>query len=514
MKSKALVIIVVCIWSFRLISVRADVGTVIGWGRDTDASLLHSPIPLTNAIAISSRGDSIVTSDKRVVETGQPSRPELTNIIKVASGGGYSLALQEDGTVLGWTVGSTAPAVVVASNAVEVAVGEGHNLVLKRDGTIFAWGNDYFGQVDVPDDLTNAIHISAGENHSLAIRADGTVAAWGNNQFGQCSIPVGLTDVVSVAGGATHSLALKSNGTVVGWGAGDNDLGQTNTPPTATNVVAIAAGGFQSLALKADGTVVGWGWNAFGQLSIPEQGTNFIAISAQTEASYALTRLPVITAEPHGVTAIAGTNIVLNSVAVGNESWTWQWQRNGQILPGSTASSLYLTNVQVWDSGSYLVTLKSPWGSVSSSTAEVSVLPFPPTFTTQPTNQVVLSGDSAAFAASVDGARPFSFQWFFDAGVLPGATNTILVLTNVSSLDMGRYQLEVSNAYGTNLSSLALLTVNDPPSLTNVARTLELPAGTNSVLLAFAAGTQPLTYQWYLDSLPILGATNVSILLT
>ena len=172
------------------------------------------------------------------------------------------------------------------TDVVAIAAGSSHTLVLKSDGTVVGWGLNTAGQSTVPDDLTGVVAISAGLAHSLALKSNGTVVAWGNNSHDQLNIPSNLTDVVAIAAGYLHSLALKSNGTVVAWG--DNVYGQINIPSDLTDVVAIAAGHNHSLALKSDGTVVGWGFPMNGVLDIPSGLMDVVAISASTGHNLAL----------------------------------------------------------------------------------------------------------------------------------------------------------------------------------------------------------------------------------
>src|SRR5579859_2078789 len=69
---------------------------------------------------------------------------------------------------------------------------------------------------------------------------------------------------------------------VVGWG--NNSRGQITIPAEATNVVAVAAGWYHSLALRADGTVITWGIAT----NVPANVTNAIAIGAGANHSLAL----------------------------------------------------------------------------------------------------------------------------------------------------------------------------------------------------------------------------------
>jgi exopolysaccharide biosynthesis protein len=178
------------------------------------------------------------------------------------------------------------------SNLVAIAAGGWHSLALRADGTPIAWGNDSNGECDVPPALTDAVAIAAGGYQSLAIRAEGTVMAWGANDFLQSTVPGGLGNVIAVAAGTWHSLALRADGTVVVWG--DNAFGQTALPSPLGDVVAVAAGGNHSLALKADGTVLAWGENTdadghfAGQSVVPWGLSNVVAIGAGDYHSLAL----------------------------------------------------------------------------------------------------------------------------------------------------------------------------------------------------------------------------------
>ena len=164
------------------------------------------------------------------------------------------------------------------TNVVAIAGGGAHSLALQADGTVVGFGDNSYGQISVPIGLSGVVAISAGAFDSLALKNDGTVVAWGWNYYGQTSVPSSLTNVMAIAAGDFHTLALNSDGTVVAWG--DDSYGQTNLPVGLSNVLAIAAGSSHSLALQADGTVVAWGWNAYGQANVPAGLTNVVAIRA------------------------------------------------------------------------------------------------------------------------------------------------------------------------------------------------------------------------------------------
>lgn len=87
----------------------------------------------------------------------------------------------------------------------------------------------------------------------------------------------------------------------------------------------------------------------------------------------------------------------------------------------------------------------------------------PPIITSQPQIQTVFSGQNATFTAGASGTAPFYCQWQLNGQAITGATALAYTRTNVGLADAGAYTLMVSNAFGTAISSNALLTV-----LTNI----------------------------------------------
>ena len=265
-------------------------GYVIEWGWNTPAGkAAPAKLVLSNAVAVSAgrlhclalKSDGTVVGwggnfrgeasfDDTVLTTGEGGFTDKTgshitqkNTTKVITNG----VVKIDGRTLG--------------DLVSVAAGDGFSLALKKDRTVFTWGENY-----IPSGLTNIMAIAAASFFSIAVKADGTVVEWesqkGLPQYGQLlEVPIG-SNVIAVAIGATYqgtrNVALKKNGTVARWGS--ESIYNDATPPIGlSNVVAIAAGDGQTLALKNDGTVIGWGFNDVGQATgIPT--TNAPNISA------------------------------------------------------------------------------------------------------------------------------------------------------------------------------------------------------------------------------------------
>jgi alpha-tubulin suppressor-like RCC1 family protein len=213
----------------------------------------------------------------------------LGTVTNVAVGGAHSLALRADGSVVGWGDNSFGQIGIPpeVTNIVAIAAGQHHSVALRADGQVFAWGRgDNFQQTAVPPH-TNVIAIAAGANHSLAVQSNGVVFGWGRNDDGRSTPPPNIGQARNVGAGQDHSLAVRTDTTVRAWG-GQNVHGEATPPPGLANVIAVAAGANHSMALQNDGTVVVWGNNSFGQRNVPPLTSPVKAIASGANHCVAL----------------------------------------------------------------------------------------------------------------------------------------------------------------------------------------------------------------------------------
>jgi alpha-tubulin suppressor-like RCC1 family protein len=456
---------------------------IIGWGAINNESGQYAgeivpPLGLTNVVAISAGGfhSLALNADGTLAGWGdngygQSTIPSgLSNVVGIAAGFHHNLALNRDGTVFAWGRNTSGQANVPAglSNIIAVAAG-GHSLALESDGTVVGWG-----PTAVPTNLSKVVAISAGENHSLALMRDGTLTGWGYNYNGQATPPAGLSNVVAISAGGYHSMVLRMDGTVLAWG--NDAYGQTDVPTDLSNVVAIAAGEDFSAALRNDGTVIAWGSNWAGESIVPAGLSNIIAIATGARHVLALQNdgTPVIVRQPISWTFYTGSesNITLNAGAVGPAPLSLQWQLYGTNIVGATNSYLIFNNVQPEDSGTYTMVASNPiTGATTSSNAVLSVIRSKPIILNQATNSFGLFGGNTTLAVSIAGSLPITYQWQFNGTNIINATNTSLTLSNLGWTNTGVYTLVASNSYGTVVSSNDYLTVlgTDFPTALNTA---------------------------------------------
>ena len=199
----------------------------------------------------------------------------LSNAVSVAAAANHSLALRDDGTVVGWgynaegqATGSKSPRpytsnglvtfnASIVSNVMAIAAGRGYSVGLIRDGTVVTCG-----EINLPVGINKVAAVAAGRGHFLVLKHDSTVSSMGAAN----RPPTGIRNVVAIAAtseGHGNDLALLGDGKVVQWGVRGIEE-QIPMPPQLNSIVAIAAGASHYLALKRDGTVFGWGFDGSG----------------------------------------------------------------------------------------------------------------------------------------------------------------------------------------------------------------------------------------------------------
>src|SRR5208283_3115593 len=149
----------------------------------------------------------------------------------------------------------------------------------------------------------------------------------------------------------------------------------------------------------------------------------------------------------------AGTNSITWTLA-NTSLWLNASSSGGTLTPGGSATTVTVSlnsaasNLVV---GTYSATV---WftnlnsGVGQSRQFSLSVI-SPPAITTQPGDQAVLEGATAAFAVGATGGLPLYYQWqdngtnLTDGGNISGSTTNTLTITNVSSCNVGTYSVIV-----------------------------------------------------------------------
>ena len=129
---------------------------------------------------------------------------------------------------------------------------------------------------------------------------------------------------------------------------GTNISGAHSTMLTVANVLGGDAGAYRAVATNV------WG-----------SATSAVATLTVVD--------PLLTASPTSQSAQRGQTVTFNVSVTGTQPLAYQWRHDGALLPGGTASSLVLTNVQWADVGAYDVIATNNFGSVTSAVATLAV---------------------------------------------------------------------------------------------------------------------------------------------
>lgn len=140
--------------------------------------------------------------------------------------------------------------------------------------------------------------------------------------------------------------------------------------------------------------------------------------------------------------------------------------------------------------------------------------PLPPNILGQPASQAVNVNGTATFKVIAGGTPALAYQWSFNGTNLANATNAALTLASVQPVNAGVYSVLVSNTAGLTNSANAILTVLTPPMITAQPTNVTVAAGSSASFSVTASGSSPLSYQWSLNGIHIVGATNVMLSLT
>lgn len=227
-------------------------------------------------------------------------------------------------------------------------------------------------------------------------------------------------------------------------------------------------------------------------------------------SSFTVNVPPSIVTHPASQTVAVGSSVTFTVSASSDTALSYQWRFNGANISGATGSSLSRSNLQLTDSGNFDVVVSNAAGSVTSSSAVLTVA-VPPTIASHPQSRTVSVGSAATFSVTANGSSPFTYQWRRNGVNVAGATGSSYTLASPQFADSGSgFDVRVSNAVGLITSFLATLTVNAPPSILVQPVGNSIYVGQNVTFSVSATGSTPFTYQWQKNGANISGATASS----
>jgi hypothetical protein len=312
---------------------------------------------------------------------------------------------------------------------------------------------------------------------------------------------VSVTTFAATANSTTQSLFTTQVPGQVGQSDGATVNYELGTLLRSNTTGQIAAIRFWKDA-KESGTHTGHIWSSTGQVLASIVFANETASGWQQQA---LT-VPL---------AIAANTTYVVSVNTGNSSYVDTVSGlASQVINGNLSSV-------VGNDGVYGPIGAFPTSSWQASNYFRDVLFVPsngsviaPAITTQPVNQSVNVGQTAAFNVAATGTLPVTYQWKKNSTAISGATSsTYTTPATTSSDNASQFTVVLTNSAGTATSATATLTVNTvsvAPAITAQPSSKAVIAGQTATFTVVATGTAPMTYQWTKNAVAIGGAASSS----
>lgn len=378
------------------------------------------------------------------------------------------------------TVGNSAPSITVQPVDAQACAGTdtAFSVTASGSGLTYVWKKDNITILGANTNRLALTNISAADVASYKVEITGcSVTVISNTvNLSLSASPVITTqpvDAVVCTGGDT-SFTVTAIGTSLTyqWRKGGTDiLGATSQTLDITNAQASDAGSYTVVVGGCSSSVT------------------------SNPATLSLDALPSINTQPADAFACTGDDVTF-TVSASGANLSYQWYKDALLLPGQTASSLTLNNVDGTDVATYNVEVSGCGNTVPSNNATLT-LDAAPSVTTDPSAVAVCSGENATFSVTASGSVT-SYQWRKNGVDLPGETNSSLTITGATAANAGNYDVIVYGCSGSDTSNTAALTIKTSGVTNiNVATTnITTCAGdaTGSLTITPVGGTAPIRY--------------------
>ena len=167
------------------------------------------------------------------------------------------------------------------------------------------------------------------------------------------------------------------------------------------------------------------------------------------------------------------------------------------IVTGNSLSSLGTLTITNGGNGTRIFIAKAAFTGTSA----------PPVIVRNPQSVGVVGGHILNLSVGVASALPVTYQWQMSNTNLPGFNNSALSRSNMNAALAGNYRVIVSNSVGVLTSTVANVSLAFVPTIQVQPITQVLTLGSNILFRVVANGTQPLSYQWTQNGVPLPGAT-------
>ncbi|PLX00651.1 MAG: hypothetical protein C0594_15455 [Marinilabiliales bacterium] len=445
-----------------------------------------------------------------------------------SSGGSSNLNLNTTYNTYQWLLNGTNLSGETAASL--IANQSGEYTVTVMDGTcqltsdIFTISSvDPIGITQNPVDAT----ICPGENHTFTVTGTGQIDAY---QWLKNNIPIA---------GATSDTYTISNASTLDDGIYkcelDNICGtETSTAATLSVNQMLITDQPQdyegcetdtiTLSTVATGNNLSYQWQLNG-IDIPEEISNELTLegifvddlgqyncivsddcqSQSTDTATVSHDLVNITIQPESQTTCPGINVTYAISATG-ANLSYQWQKDGTDIPGANNYFYIVYNAQLADTGLYNCIVTNQCFSSSSDTAYLKM--ENPAILTQPTDEMICSGESITLSVEAQGYT-IDYLWKKDGSIVSGGDSNSITINAADISDEGDYICYISTFCTNLVSDTASLELKDI-NINQQPEDLTLCLG-NDASFSVSADGYMNSYQWQHNGTDITGENNATL---
>jgi len=205
--------------------------------------------------------------------------------------------------------------------------------------------------------------------------------------------------------------------------------------------------------------------------------THGVDTSSQAQLTVTRQQLPPeITTHPQSAEVLVGDSVEFVVTATGT-NLAFQWRKNGIAIPSANQNKLVIRNQTLEESGSvYDVVVSNILDSATSNSATVTVQPIPigVQISVNPESQTSYDGDTVIFAVEASGDTPLTYTWHKNGIAIPLVTSPACTVFCAIEDSGAVFQAIVSNAFGTDTSTDAILQVNTLPEFAFTSHSSDL----------------------------------------
>ncbi|HON08222.1 MAG TPA: Ig-like domain-containing protein, partial [Verrucomicrobiota bacterium] len=128
------------------------------------------------------------------------------------------------------------------------------------------------------------------------------------------------------------------------------------------------------------------------------------------------------------------------------------------------------------------------------------IIGIAPTILVQPISQAAVLHSQVVLRVSAQGDPAPSYQWRKNGSNIPNANGNTYVIPSIDQIDVGSYDVVISNPIGSITSQVATVSILYPPVIEQGLANVIVDEGNDLQLAVVATGTEPLSYFWYKDS--------------